>query len=96
VDSSSLDEALNTPNTLMSRGSCSQTSSFPGLPVYRYLACLDDWSENLSLGNFLLHSDKELASIPSFTGLFHLASYPSKSLETLPIVYTSDSTFVLS
>jgi hypothetical protein len=96
VDSSSLDEALHTPNTLMARGSCPQTSSFPGLSVYRYLAYLDDWSENPSLGNFLLYSDKELASIPSSAGSFDLAFYPSRSWETLPIVYIGHSTFVLS
>jgi hypothetical protein len=96
VDRSSLDEALHTPNTLMAHGSCPQTSSFPGLPVYHYLACSDDWSENPSLGNFFLHSDKELAGIPSSTGLFHLASYLSRPWKTLPIVYTSHSTFVLS
>ena len=96
MDSSSLDEVLHTPNVLMAHGSCPQTYSFQGLPVYRYLAYLDDWSENPSLGNPLLHSDKELASISSFAGLFHLASYPSRSWETLPIVYTGHSTFVLS
>jgi hypothetical protein len=96
VDSSSLDEALHTPNTLVARGSCPKTSSFPGLPVYRYLACSDDWSENTSFGNFLLHSDKEMAGIPSFASLFHLASYPSRSWETLPTFYTGHSTFVLS
>jgi len=69
---------------------------FPGLPVYHYLAYLDDWSENPSMGNFLLHPDKELAGIPSSAGSFDLASYPSSSWETLPIVYTSHSTFVLS
>jgi hypothetical protein len=96
VDSSSLDEVLHTPNTLMARGSCPQTSSFQGLPVYCYLAYSDDWSENPSLGNPLLHSDKELAGISSFASLFHLASYPSRSWETLPVVYTGHSTFVPS
>ena len=52
MDRSSLDEALHTPNTLMARGSCPQTSSFPCLPVYRYLAHSNDWSENTFLGNF--------------------------------------------
>jgi hypothetical protein len=96
MDSSSLDEALHTPNTLMVRESCPQISSFPGLLVYCYLAYSDDWSKNPSLGNFLLHSDKELAGIASFTGAFHLASYPSRSWETLHIVYTGHSTFVPS
>jgi hypothetical protein len=96
VDSSSLDEALHTPDTLVAHGSCSQTSSFPGLLVYLYLAYSDDWSKNPSLGNFLLHSDKELASIPSFASSFDLSSYPSRSWETLPTVYTGHNTFVLS
>jgi hypothetical protein len=76
--------------------SCPQTSSFPGVPVYRYLTYSDDWSENPSLGNFLLYSDKELAGIPSSTGAFHLVSYPSRSLETLPTIYTGHSTFMPS
>jgi hypothetical protein len=96
VDSSSLDEVLHTPNTLMAHRSCPQTSLFPGLLVYHYLVYSNDWSENPSLGNFLLHPDKELASIPSSTGSFDLASYPSRSWETLPAVYTGHSTFVLS
>jgi hypothetical protein len=96
MDSSSLDEALHTPSTLMAHGSCPQTSSFPGLPVYRYLAYSDDWSENPSLGNFLMHSNKELSGIPSSASLFHLSSYPSRSWEPLPVVYTGHSTFVLS
>ena len=96
MDSSSLYEGLHTPNTLMARGRCPQTSSFPSSPVYCYLAYSDDWSENPSLGNLLLHSDKDLASIPSSVGPFHLASYPSRSWETLPIIYTGHSTFVLS
>ena len=65
MDNSSLDEALHTPNTLMAHGSCPQTSLFPGLSVYHYLVYSDDWSEDPSLGNFLLHSDKELAGIHS-------------------------------
>jgi hypothetical protein len=96
VDSSSLDEALHTPNTLMAHGSCPQTFSFQGSKVYHYLAYLGDWSENPSLGNFLLHFNKELAGILSSTGVFHLVSYPSKSWETLPVVYTGHSTFVPS
>jgi len=95
MDSSSLDEVLHTPNTLMVRGSCPQTSLFSGLLVYRYLAYSDDWSENPSLGNFLLQPDKELVGIPSSAGSFDLASYPSKSWETLPIVYTGHCTFML-
>jgi hypothetical protein len=96
MESSSLDEALHTPNTLMAYGSCPQTSSFPSLPVYHYLAYSDDWSENPSLGNFFLHLDKDLASIPYSIGSFDLASYPSRSWETLPAIYTGHSTFVLS
>jgi hypothetical protein len=65
VDSSSLDEALHTPTTLMAGRSCPQSSSFPGLSVYHYLVYSDDWSENPCLGKFLLHFDKELAGIPS-------------------------------
>jgi hypothetical protein len=96
MDSSSLDEALHIPNILMARGSCPQTSSFPSLPVYRCLAYSDDRSENHFSENFLLHSDKELAGIPSFAGSFNLVSYPSGLWETLPVVYTGHSTFVLS
>jgi hypothetical protein len=96
MDSSSLYEAIHTPNTLMAHGSCPQTSSFPGLPVYCYLAYSNDWSENPSLGKFLLHSDEELASIPSSTGSFDLASYPSRPWETLLTIYTGHSTFVIS
>jgi hypothetical protein len=96
VDSSSLDEALHTPNILMARGSCLQTSPFLGLAVYRYLAYSDDWSGNPSLENLFLHSDKELAGINSFAGAFHLVSYPSKSWETLPVVYTGHITFMPS
>jgi hypothetical protein len=96
VDSSSLDEVLHTPNVLMAHGSCPKTYSFQGLPVYCYLVYSDDWIENPSLGNPLLHFDKELAGISSFAGLFHLASYPSRSWETLPTVYIGHITFVPS
>jgi hypothetical protein len=95
MDSSSLDEALHTPNTLMAHGSCPQTSSFPVLLVYYYLAYSDDWSENPSLRKFFLHFDKDLASIPSSAGSFDLASYPSRYWETLLVVYTGHITFVL-
>jgi hypothetical protein len=67
--------------------------------VYRFTYCFaysDDWSENPFSENFLLHSDKELAGIPSSTGSFDLASYPSRLWETLCVVYTGHSTFVLS
>ena len=96
MDSSSLNEALHTPNTLMAHESCPQNSSFLGLPVYHYLAYSNDWSENSSLGNFLLHFDKELVGIPSFVGSFDLASYPSRPWEILPTIYTGHNTFVLS
>ena len=96
MDSSSLDEVLHIPNTLMVRGGCPQISSFPGSLVYLYLAYSDDWSENSSLGNFLLHSDKELVGIPSSASSFDLTSYPSRPWEILPVVYTGRSTFVLS
>jgi hypothetical protein len=96
VDSSSLDDVLHIPSTLMVRGGCPQTSLFPYLPVYCCLAYSDGWSENIFSKIFLLHSDKELVGIPSSTGSFDLLSYPSRLWETLPIVYTNRSTFVLS
>jgi hypothetical protein len=96
VDSSSLDEALHTPNTLKARKHCPQTFSFQGSKVYHYLVYSGDWSENPSLENFLLHFDKELATILSSASVFHLVSYPSKSWETLLTIYTSHSTFVPS
>jgi hypothetical protein len=96
MDSSSLDEVLCIPNTLMARGRYPHTSLFLGLPVYCCLVYLDDWSENPFLEDFLLHFDKELAGIPSSASSFDLSSYPSRLWETLPIVYTSHITFVLS
>jgi hypothetical protein len=68
MDSSSLDEVLHIPNTLMARESCPQTSSFPDLLVYRCLAYSDDCSENPFSESFWLHFDKELDGIPSSTG----------------------------
>ena len=96
MDSYSLDEALHIPNILMVRGRCPQTFLFPGLSVYRSFTYLDDWSENPSSGNFLLHSDKDLVGIPSSAGSFDLASYPSRIWETLPTVYIGRSTFMVS
>ena len=79
---------FSSPNTLMAYGTCPQTSSFQGLSVYRYLVYSDDWSEN--------PSNKGLAGILSSASLFNLASYPCRSWETLPVVYTGHSTFMLS
>jgi hypothetical protein len=77
----------------MARGSCPQTSSFPGLQVYHCLAYSYDWSENPFSQNSLLYSDEELDGTPSSTGSFDLVSYPSRLWETLPVVYTGRSTF---
>jgi hypothetical protein len=97
VDSSSLDEALHTPNTLKDHERCPQTFSFQGSKVYHYLVYSGDWSEKPSLENFLLHFDKELAvSFLPLVCSIHIVSYPSKALETLLIVYTGHSTFVPS
>jgi hypothetical protein len=95
-NSSSLDEVLRIPNTLMARGGCLQTSSFPGLLVYHCLAYLDGWSENPFSENLLLYSDKELAGTPSSTSSFALVSYLSKLWETPHIICTDRSTFELS
>jgi hypothetical protein len=67
--------------------------------VYHFTSTLriqNDWSENPSLGNLLLHSDKELVGIFSSAGLFNLASYRSRSFEILPAIYTGHITFVPS
>ena len=93
MDSSSLDEALHIPNTLMAHGGCLQTSSFSSLPVYHCLAYSYGWSENPFLEKFLLYSDKELAGTPSSVGSFDLVSYPSMLWETLLTIYTNRSTF---
>jgi hypothetical protein len=60
VDSSSLDEVLHIPNTLVVHGGCPQTSLFLDLPIYHCLAYLDCWSENIFWEISLLCSDKEL------------------------------------
>jgi hypothetical protein len=46
MESSSLDESLRIPNTLMARRDCLQTSLFPGLLVYHCLAYSDGLSES--------------------------------------------------
>jgi hypothetical protein len=96
VDNSSSDEVLHIPSILMVPGGCSQTSLFPGLPVYLLLVCLDGLNENISLERFLMPSDKGLVGIPYSTSSFGLASYPSKISETLSVLCIGHSTFVPS
>jgi hypothetical protein len=96
VDSSSLDEFLHIPSTLMVHRHCPRTSSSPDLLVYRCLAYSDGSSEDLFSEIFLLHSDKELDGIPYSDGSFNIVSYPSRIWETLPAIYIGRSTFVLS
>jgi hypothetical protein len=96
ADSSSLDEALHIPNTLMVHGDYLQTSLFPSLLVYHCLAYLDGWSESPFSENFLLCSNEELAGTPSSVGLFALVSYLSMLWETRPIVCIDRITFRLS
>jgi hypothetical protein len=96
VDNSSLGKVLHIPSTLMIHGGCPQTSLFPNLLVYHYLVYLDGWSENVFSKIFFLHSDKELASIPSSVGSFNLVYYLSRLWETMLVVYTGCITFFLS
>jgi hypothetical protein len=96
VDNSSIDEVLHIPIILTVHGGCAQTSLFPDLPVYRLLACLDCWSKNISMEIFLLHSDKELASIPSSAGSFGFVSCLSKPWEISSIVSIGRNTFGIS
>ena len=96
MDSSSLDEVIQIPNTLMVYGGCPQNYLFLGSPVYSFLVHMNYWSENIFLEGFLLHYDKELVGIPSFVGSFSLASYPSKPLEIMFVVCIGCNTFKLS
>jgi hypothetical protein len=94
--SSSLGEVLHIPIILTVHGGCPQTSLFPDLLVYHLLGCSDCWSENISLENSLLHSDKELVDIPSSAGSFSLVSCLSKPWEILTVVCIGRNTFGLS
>ena len=96
MDSSSLDEVIQIPNTLMVYGGCPQNYLFPGSPVYRFLVHMNYWSENIFLEGFLLQYDKELAGIPSSVGSFSLASYPSKTWEIFSVFFIGHNTFELS
>jgi hypothetical protein len=96
VDSSSLGEVLHIPSILTVHGGYPQTFLFPDLLVYHLIVCSDCWSENISLKNSLLCSDKELANIPSSAGSFILVSCLSKPLEILTNVCIGRNTFKIS